>query len=816
MSDQTIANQTIEKHCIAGFLKDPKKLLELVHLIDEKDFQHKPHDSIFSILKTCALENKASDPVIVAERLHSLGITYKGNLDIFNYLQSLSYIKISDQALEDACRRLKTLTIRREIFDMATNMRDAMIRSGDVEANEIISLADKMYADKIAAYDLDDKPEDLFENIIEMIEERGNNPVNETGLQTPYKKFNEMYGGLRNGEIYAWVSRPKHGKALEENTPIPTPSGFTPIGKLKVGDEVFAMDGSVIKVVATARWKNRKTYKISTDDYNEIIADEEHEWLARYRSDTDMGIYTTKFLCEVKKNKKVALPICSPLQLPEADLPIDPYILGLWLGDGGKDSPSITSADADIISAWETLAEEHGLVSKNNRGKYGYMASGIKGRENPIMRKLKELNLINNKNIPQKYLRASAFQRRELLKGLMDSDGYIAKDGQAEFCNTNKLIAEGALEIIYSLGMKASLREGRATLYGKDCGVKYRISFYPTDVFKLDRKSDLQKKTIKKNCRYVKIVPSGIANTVCIQVDHPSHLFLCGKAMIPTHNSSILNDIAFKTSIINPNCRSLILDTEMQTIDMKYRIASAVTGIPMWWLETGNWKKNKALCQKFESKKQELRMALGHVQHMTVAGRKVEEITSLIQRWYLGEVGRGNPAVVIYDYIKLTGEEDGNKQEYQLIGDKVDKLKQCFLRLNIPLLTACQLNRTAEGGNDDSSAIAQSDRLQWFASQVGIFRRKTMEEIADDGKEFGTHKYIELACRYQGKDAHGHSNLVKTIDAKGKVKYVNNHINYSVENFAVEELGSLEDIIKSKDVQVNVFEKENAAKDNLL
>ncbi len=491
MTDQQIANQTIEKHCIAGFLKDPKKLLELVHLIDEGDFIHKPHGSIFSIIKDSALNNKATDPVIIAERLQSLGITFKGSLDIFNYLQSLSYIKISERALEDACRRLKTLTIRREIFEMATNMRDAMVRSGDIEANEIISMTDKMYADKIAVYDLDDKPEDLFENIIEMIEERGNNPLDETGLLTPYKKFNELYGGLRNGEIYAWVSRPKHGK------------------------------------------------------------------------------------------------------------------------------------------------------------------------------------------------------------------------------------------------------------------------------------------------------------------------------------SSILNDIAFKTALINPNCRSLILDTEMQTVDMKYRIASAVTGIPMWWLETGNWKRNKELAKKFESKKQELKVALGHVQHMTVAGRKVEEITSLIQRWYLGEVGRGNPAIVIYDYIKLTGEQDGNKQEYQLIGDKVDRLKQCFLRLNIPLLTACQLNRTAEGGNDDSSAIAQSDRLQWFASQVGIFRRKTMEEIADDGKEFGTHKYIELACRYQGKDAHGHSNLVKTEDAKGKVKYVNNFINYKVENFAVEELGSLEEIIKSKAVQVNVFEKENK-EDNLF
>jgi hypothetical protein len=292
-------------------------------------------------------------------------------------------------------------------------------------------------------------------------------------------------------------------------------------------------------------------------------------------------------------------------------------------------------------------------------------------------------------------------------------------------------------------------------------------------------------------------------------------MFLCGLAMIPTHNSSILNDLAFKSTVINPNCKALILDTEMQTKDMRYRIASSITGIPMWYLETGNWARNKELVAKFNSKKTELSAAIGNVQHMTVARKNVEEITSLIQRWYLGEVGRGNPAIVVYDYIKLTGESDSNKQEYQLIGEKVDRLKECILRVNIPLLTACQLNRSAEGGNDDSSAIAQSDRLQWFASQVGIFRRKTIEEIAEDGAEFGTHKYIELACRYQGKEAHGHSNLVKVTDEKGKVKYVNNFINYRVDNFNVEELGGLDDIKKSKDVQVNVFAKENEA-DGLL
>jgi hypothetical protein len=101
------------------------------------------------------------------------------------------------------------------------------------------------------------------------------------------------------------------------------------------------------------------------------------------------------------------------------------------------------------------------------------------------------------------------------------------------------------------------------------------------------------------------------------------------------------------------------------------------------------------------------------------------------------------------------------------------------LELNVPILTACQLNRSAENGVDDSSAISQSDRLQWYASFVAIFRRKSVEEIADDGPEFGSHKLIPLATRFQGKDSAGHHDLVRIKEGK-KVKYAQNFISFNI------------------------------------
>ena len=118
-------------------------------------------------------------------------------------------------------------------------------------------------------------------------------------------------------------------------------------------------------------------------------------------------------------------------------------------------------------------------------------------------------------------------------------------------------------------------------------------------------------------------------------------------------------------------------------------------------------------------------------------------------------------------------------------------------------MTACQLNRSAENGIDDSSAISQSDRLQWFASFVGIFRRKTLEEIADDGEEFGSHKLIPLATRFQGRSSAGHHDYIP-VDRDGRVKYVPNFISFNIDNFRVEETGTLQDIVQAAELRPNL------------
>ena len=124
-----------------------------------------------------------------------------------------------------------------------------------------------------------------------------------------------------------------------------------------------------------------------------------------------------------------------------------------------------------------------------------------------------------------------------------------------------------------------------------------------------------------------------------------------------------------------------------------------------------------------------------------------------------------------------------------------------------------QLNRTGERGRansvvDDASAISLSDRLQWFASFVAIFRRKSLEELAMDGEDFGSHKLIPLKTRWQGKDAAGHQDLFQRRedpnDSNSDLIWVPNFLNFDVNNFDIEERGSVADIIRRENGIVEI------------
>lgn len=223
---------------------------------------------------------------------------------------------------------------------------------------------------------------------------------------------------------------------------------------------------------------------------------------------------------------------------PSESLRVDPWLLGLWLGDGSKANGSITVGYQDseetvrrIQSHWTgdvTVINRDNDVCVNPLG---------------LNSMLKSMGLRGNKHIPTEYLSASESDRRALLAGLMDSDG-SAENGAAVFSNTNKALVDGVFELASGLGFRATVTSCRAKLYEKDCGPAWRVRVVapPADVFCLSRKK------AAAHAEYMALNPLlHLVNRIerlpdqpvrCIVVDSPNHLFLAGPACIPTHNST--------------------------------------------------------------------------------------------------------------------------------------------------------------------------------------------------------------------------------------------------------------------------------------
>jgi len=248
------------------------------------------------------------------------------------------------------------------------------------------------------------------------------------------------------------------------------------------------------------------------------------------------------------------------------------------------------------------------------------------------------------------------------------------------------------------------------------------------------------------------------------------------------------------------NCRVLYLDTELESWRVQCRSAAALTDVNEYYYKTGKFKDSPIMAKKAKDLWEHNQNMKGRVTHVYVANKNIDDIISICRRWYSRFVKKGEAALIVYDYMKITGESiSGHNQEYHVMGEKCDRLKK--LSSDLPLttvLTAIQVN--AQGD------IAMSQRIKWFASNVYRLDPKTIDEINADGKEYGTHKLIEVATRNQGEQAKGMNNLVKVQLAENKIEWRQNYINFDFNNFKVSESGTYEDVLSAKAGQLEMEE----------
>ncbi|MBA3852922.1 MAG: hypothetical protein C0503_00825 [Gemmatimonas sp.] len=386
------------------------------------------------------------------------------------------------------------------------------------------------------------------------------------------ESMRERDGLRRYRTAYIEVPR-KNAKALALDTPIPTPTGWTTMGDVKVGDLVYDERGEPCRVVAaTDVMHDHECYRLTFSDGSSIVADAGHEWFTVSRRTglprTGLGPKATWRERHIRTSEQIAatlrvgrehnhrVPVAGILKSANADLPLDPYLLGYWLGDGHTDAARITVGKQDGQALDLLRATGEPMIVRELPQQYQVSLTAGRGKrsdgKDSVRARLRDLGVLGNKHIPSAYLRASESQRRALLAGLMDSDGTAAFSGprrvpSCSFATTSPALRDGILELVRSLGMKPQIQESRARLYGRDCGAVYNVQFtaYAEDApFRLNRKLERlapapEAPTRARNRRIVGCDRVASVPVRCIQVDSPSHLYLAGESMVPTHNSTI-------------------------------------------------------------------------------------------------------------------------------------------------------------------------------------------------------------------------------------------------------------------------------------
>ncbi len=478
-----------------------------------------------------------------------------------------------------------------------------------------------------------------------------------------------------------------------------------------------------------------------------------------------------------------------PLSLPvRDDLPIPPYTLGVWLGDGHAAAARFTSADAEIAQH----ITDDGFVVTLGTGRYSY---GIKlppveplekrvcivcgatfaprgaavqtcgrscgGRSRGLVKAtsrggcetcgvtlasswggarhcapcrrlhgsftghLRAAGVLNNKHIPQPYLRASEDQRRALLAGLLDTDGTVTPAGHVQYTTTSERLAEDVYELIVSLGYRCSVNRKEVNGRRPESSVAFTLNFSTSDeVFRLTRK---QLSHAQRRCkvsragtrsRYiVDVRPVASVPVRCVTVDSPDHLYLAGRAMIPTHNSTASMDFA-RNAAIRANQAAAIFSLEMSKVEIVMRLLSAEARVPLHVLRSG---------QLSDDDWTKLARCMGEISEAPLfvddtPSMNLMEIRAKARRLKQ----RHDLKLIVVDYLQLMTSPKRTESRQQEVADLSRGLKLLAKEVECPVIAVSQLNRGPEQRTDKRpqlSDLRESGSIEQDADVVILLHR---------------------------------------------------------------------------------------------
>lgn len=365
------------------------------------------------------------------------------------------------------------------------------------------------------------------------------------------------------------------GRAQPAKRNVLTPSGWREIGSLQAGDYVIGSKGTPTRVQGVYPQGKREVFRVTATDGASTLCCAEHLWAVKTPADKRRNrewrvLQTSKMIGSLRAahQHRYELPMFSaPVAFPAQEIPLDPYALGLLLGDGcmtGSTTPSFTSADPELVAALGVALPD---IEMKPRGGYDFEARHVNGGRgglriaNPPTVKLRELELSgtysHSKFVPETYLYNSAPVRIGVLQGLLDTDGgpvsQYGRSCRIEYVTTSPRLRDDVIFLVRSLGGVAYVRTrhalGRKPGRAKGRDIPHRRDAYSLDIrlpasispFRLARKAEKYAGLGGgRPMRFItRIEPQGEDECVCIRVSAEDSLYATDDFLL-THNT--LND----------------------------------------------------------------------------------------------------------------------------------------------------------------------------------------------------------------------------------------------------------------------------------
>jgi replicative DNA helicase len=712
--------------------------------------------------------------------------------------------------LEFYVRELKNKSTKRKLLHVAKELEDGIFEQ-DLDSEELLNYAEEeifaigQESSTGGFKDIDEILKDT-QSFIKIAKERENKSV--TGVSSGFTFLDKQLTGFNEGDLIILAARPSLGKCLSKDTKVLLHDGnLIPVQNVKTGDLLMGDDSTPRKVLSVTTGRE-KMYWIRQNkgiDYrvneSHILSLKRSRNEGKHKNGDVLNISVKEYIQKSDKFKSNYKGYKVAVEFEEKPISIEPYFLGLWLGDGNSASVRITNIDDEVVSYLHEYAKSLSLQVTKYTGKgktpdYSITSRNKQQNKKSLQAMLQDLNLLNNKHIPHNYLSNTKKIRLELLAGLIDSDGYYDKRANSyEITQKSKELAKNIKFLCDSLGFRTSFREKLGKIKNINfVGTYYRVRFFgnideiPVKIKRKKAKPWSVKRTW--NQTGITVEEDIVDNYYGFTLDGNS-LFLL-EDMTVTHNTAL--SLNFVYHALQNQIGVAFFSLEMPVEQLMLRLLSIDSMIPLQNLRTGNlgdselYGLNNSL-KNFEDKK----LFVDDEGNVNIHQLKTK----------LRKLKAKNPelGLAVVDYIQIMSSAN-SKDRHLAVSDISRGLKLLAKELKIPIIALSQLNRSLENRNDkrpimsdirESGSIEQDADIILFVYRDDVYRMKAEKEKEKEARN-RNEKYVpqieekeeELAEIIIGKQRNGPTGVVKLSFQKRFTKFVD----------FVDDLSNLDDTVQ--------------------